>query len=143
MGPLLHTISLEVPGSLGEPAVPDALLCVWEWQVCLGAQGRLSGLLSVSAWLLAPGGQRAALSASSRARFLFGKENRKKPPTPPPPPAGRKWSSSRSAFSLFCWPWLVRKGPRGWVAVWIPVAGSCPLPPLPLRAQEGTWASLP
>lgn len=87
MGPLPHTISLEVPGSLGEPAVPDALLCVWEWQVRLGAQGRLSGLLSVSAWILAPGGQRAALSASSRACFLFGRENRKNPP-PPRPPAG-------------------------------------------------------
>lgn len=86
MGPLPHTISLEVPGSLGEPAVPDALLCVWEWQVRLGAQGRLSGLLSVSAWILAPGGQRAALSASSRACFLFGRENRKNPP--PRPPAG-------------------------------------------------------
>lgn len=104
MGPLLHAISPEVPGSLGEPVGLDGLLCVWEWQVRLGAWGgRLSGLLSVSTWLLAPGGQKAALSAFSGAHFLFGRENSKTP--------HKKCSSSRRAFSRFCWLWLVGKGP--------------------------------
>lgn len=70
---------------------------------CLG--GQLSGLLSVSTWLLAPGGQRAALSAFSGAHFLFGRENSKTP--------RRKCSSSPRAFSLFCWLWLVGKRPCG------------------------------
>lgn len=57
MGPLLDAISLEVPGSLGEPADGSAL--------CLGMAGPPKGLerwlsvrLSVRAWLLAPQGSK-------------------------------------------------------------------------------------
>lgn len=67
MGPLLNTISLEVPGSLGEPALVCSVsgngmsaLGVGEWG---GLERRLSGLLSVRAWFLAPRGQRAAFSS--------------------------------------------------------------------------------
>ena len=89
-------------------------------------RGRLSGLLSVSAWLPTPGGQRAALSTFSGAHFLFGRENSKTP--------SRKCSSSCRAFSLFCWLWLVEKGPCGGIHV-----GFLPLlsPPLEPRRDLG------
>lgn len=87
--------------------------------------GLLSGLLSVSAWLLAPRGQRAALSASSGACFLFGRENRKTP--------CRKWSSFHSTFllALACGDKPTRGDPRGWVS---------PTPSSRLRAQARTWS---
>lgn len=105
--------------------------------LCLGMAGpprslgkRLSQLMSMRAGLLAPGGQRTALSASSGANFLFGRENRKD-------------SWQEMAFflhPLFCWPWFVGKdtkrggGSHGWVS---------PLHPSLSEPRRGPWAFLP
>lgn len=95
MGPLLNTISLEVPGSLGEPVDGSAL--------CLGMAGpprglgrQLSGLLSVRAWLLAPGVTREHFQP------LLGPTSCLEEKTERP--------SQEVAFflqSLFCGPWHV------------------------------------
>lgn len=88
-------------------------------------RGRLSGLLSVSAWLPAPGGQRAALSTFSGAHFLFGRENSKTP--------SRKCSSSRRAFSLLL---ALACGER---PMWGDPCRVSPTPLSPPWSPGGTW----
>lgn len=85
--------------------------------LCLGMAGPprglgkwLSQLMSVRPGLLPPGGQRTALSASSGANFLFGKENGKTP--------GRKWPSSCTPFSAGpgLWGKTQWRDRHGWVS---------------------------